>query len=47
MEHSLIMQKISLIRNEKEGTNKFRKLIEEISILMSYEVLRDLSLKKM
>ncbi len=47
MEHPLIMHKISLTRNEEEGTNEFRKLIKEISILMSYEVLRDLPLKEM
>lgn len=46
MEHPLIKHKISLIRNKEVGTNEFRKLIEEISILMGYEVLRDLPLKE-
>ncbi len=46
MEHPLIKHKISLIRNKEVGTNEFRKLIEEITILMGYEVLRDLPLKE-
>lgn len=46
MEHPLIKHKISLIRNKEVGTNEFRKLIEEISILMGYEVLRDLPLEE-
>ncbi len=46
MEHPLIKHKISLIRNKEVGTNEFRNLIEEITILMGYEVLRDLPLKE-
>lgn len=42
MDHPLIQHKISLIRKKETGTNEFRKLIEEISILMGYEALRDL-----
>lgn len=45
MEHPLIKHKISLIRNKEVGTNEFRRLIEEISILMGYEVMRDLPLE--
>lgn len=42
MDHPLIQHKISLIRKKETGTNEFRKLIEEISVLMGYEALRDL-----
>ena len=42
MEHPLIQHKISILRNETTGTNEFRRLIEEIAMLMGYEALRDL-----
>ena len=45
MDHPLIQHKISIIRNKNTGTNEFRKLIEEIAILMGYEALRDLPLE--
>ena len=31
-----------MLRNKNTGTNEFRKLVEEIGILMGYEALRDL-----
>lgn len=40
--HPLIRHKISLLRDKETSTNKFRKLIEEISMLESYEALSDL-----
>lgn len=42
MDHPLIKHKISMIRDEQTGTNEFRKLVEEIAMLMGYEALRDL-----
>ncbi len=42
MDHPLIQHKISMLRDVNTGTNEFRKLIEEISMLMGYEALRDL-----
>lgn len=45
-EHPLITHKISLLRDERTGVKQFRELIEEISMLMGYEVLRDLPLKE-
>ena len=42
MDHPLIQHKISMLRDENTGTNEFRKLVEEIGILMGYEALRDL-----
>ena len=40
MNHPLIQHKISMLRNKNTGTNEFRKLVEEIGILMGYEALR-------
>lgn len=42
MNHPLIQHKISMLRNKNTGTNEFRKLVEEIGILMGYEALQDL-----
>ena len=42
MDHPLIKHKISMLRDERTGTNEFRKLVEEITVLMGYEALRDL-----
>lgn len=33
MEHPLIQHKISMLRDERTGTNEFRRLIEEITVL--------------
>lgn len=45
MNHPLIQHKISLIRKKETGTNEFRRLIEEIAILMGFEALRDLPME--
>ena len=44
-DHPLIQHKISKLRDKNTGTNEFRSLIEEISMLMGYEALRDLPLE--
>ena len=41
-DHPLIQHKLSLMRDIKTGTKEFRELLEEISMLMVYEVTRDL-----
>ena len=46
MTHPLIQHKISMLRDQRTGTNEFRKLIEEIATLMGYEALRDLPLEE-
>ena len=40
--HPLLQHKISMLRDQNTGTNEFRKLVEEIGILMGYEALGDL-----
>lgn len=42
MTHPLIKHKITLLRKEDTSTNEFRKLVEEIAMLMGYEALSDL-----
>ena len=42
MDHPLIQHKISMLREKDRGTNEFRKLVEEIAVLMGYEAFRDL-----
>lgn len=42
--HPLIQHKISRLRDKHTGTNEFRKLVEEIAMLMGYEALKDLPL---
>lgn len=44
-EHPLIKHKISMLRDKNTGTNEFRKLVEEIAMLMGYEALADLPLE--
>ena len=41
-DHPLIKHKISLIRSKNCGTREFRTVVGEISMLMGYEVMRDL-----
>lgn len=41
-DHPLIQHKLSLMRDVKTGAKEFRELLEEISMLMVYEVTRDL-----
>lgn len=44
-DHPLLKHKITLLRMKETGTNEFRKLVEEIGMLMGYEALRDLELE--
>ena len=46
MKHPLIKHKISLIRDKGTGTKEFRELVNELSMLMAYEVTYDLPLKE-
>jgi uracil phosphoribosyltransferase len=46
LDHPLIQHKLSLIRDKETGSKEVRELIEEVSLLMAYEVTRDLPLKE-
>lgn len=39
MDHPLIQHKISMLRNETTGTNEFRQLVEEITVLMGLSLI--------
>ena len=41
-DHPLIQHKLSIMRDRNTGTKEFRELLDEISMLMVYEVTRDL-----
>lgn len=44
IDHPLIQHKLTLMRDVKTGTKEFRELLEEISMLMAFEITRDLPL---
>lgn len=43
--HPLILHKLSIIRDKATGSKDFRELVEEVSMLMAYEVTRNLQMK--
>ena len=45
IQHPLITHKLSLMRNKKTGSKDFRELLDEIAMLMGYELTRDLPLE--
>lgn len=44
IQHPLVLHKLTLLRNKETSTGAFRSLLAEISMLMAYEVTRDLPL---
>ena len=46
MTHPLIQHKVTLIRKVETGSKDFRELLEEITLLMGYEITRDLPLEE-
>lgn len=42
IQHPLIQHKLTLMREKDRSTNSFRRLLGEISMLMAYEVTRDM-----
>ena len=45
IDHPLIQHKLSFIREKSTGTKDFREMLEEISLLMAYEITRNLPLE--
>jgi uracil phosphoribosyltransferase len=45
MEHPLILHKLTLLRDKNTGVKEFRELVEELSLLMGYEVTRNLTVE--
>lgn len=44
LDHPLIQHKLTLMRQKETGTKDFRELLEEIAMLMAYEISRDFPL---
>ncbi|MFA6730187.1 MAG: uracil phosphoribosyltransferase [Eubacteriales bacterium] len=44
-DHPLIIHKLTIMRNKNTGSKDFRELLTEISMLMTYEITRDLPLE--
>lgn len=46
IDHPLIQHKLSFIRDKETGSKDFRELVEEVAMLMCYEVTRNMSLEE-
>ena len=46
IDHQMIQHKLSLMRDKNTGVKDFRELLDEIAMLMAYEVTRDFPLKE-
>ncbi|MFD1852180.1 uracil phosphoribosyltransferase [Oceanobacillus bengalensis] len=44
-DHPLIQHKLTYIRDVKTGTKEFRELVDEVAMLMAFEITRDLPLQ--
>jgi uracil phosphoribosyltransferase len=46
IDHPLVQHKLSLMRKKESSTNTFRRLLNELSMLMAYEVTRDVPMQE-
>ena len=46
LNHPVIKHKISILRDINTGSNEFRSIIKEISIILAYEATKDLDLEQ-
>lgn len=46
IDHPLIQHKLTMVRDKNTSTKEFRELVSEISMLMGYEVTRNMPLKE-
>ncbi|MEE1652305.1 uracil phosphoribosyltransferase [Brachymonas sp. G13] len=44
--HPLIQHKLTLMRNKQASTSSFRRLLNELSALMAYEITRDMPMQE-
>ncbi|MCZ8184738.1 MAG: uracil phosphoribosyltransferase [Beijerinckiaceae bacterium] len=44
VQHPLVQHKLSLLRDRRRASGEFRRLVRELSMLLAYEVTRDLPL---
>ena len=45
LSHPLIQHKLTVLRDKRTSTKKFKELVDEIAMLMAYEVTKDLPLE--
>jgi len=45
VDHPLVQHKLTLMRQKDASTNSFRRLLNELSMLMAYEVTRDMPMQ--
>ncbi|HEU0015616.1 MAG TPA: uracil phosphoribosyltransferase, partial [Longimicrobium sp.] len=43
--HPLVQHKLAVLRNKETSKKKFKELVDEIAMLMAYEVTKDLRLE--
>jgi len=46
IDHPLILHKLAFMRDKNTGSKYFRELVEEVAMLMAYEVTRDMQLEE-
>jgi uracil phosphoribosyltransferase len=46
VDHPLVQHKLTLMRRKDASTNSFRRLLNEVSMLMAYEVTRDMPMQE-
>jgi uracil phosphoribosyltransferase len=46
IDHPLILHKLAFMRDKNTGSKDFRELVEEVAMLMAYEVTRDMQLEE-
>ena len=46
VDHPLVTHKLSIMRSKKTGSKDFRELLDEIAMLMGYELTRDLPMEE-
>lgn len=46
LDHPLIQHKLTRIRDKNTGTKEFRELVDEVAMLMAFEITRNLPLKE-
>ena len=47
IDHPLVQHKLTLMRRKEASTNSFRRLLNELALLMTYEVTRDMPMQDM
>lgn len=45
LDHPLIQHKLTIIRDKETGTKEFRELVDEVAMLMAFEISRDFPLE--